>query len=259
MNPIKHPVETTVSDLEDTIRVLSYNIHKGFNPSNSRFILDEMRHAIRTVNAELVFLQEVTGNNEKQGKRHDNWIPEAQFEFLADQMWHHYAYGKNAIYQHGHHGNAILSKLPFEFWENTDVSQFKFSQRGILHGVIKHGIHVFCLHLGLLGVERRTQINMLIDTITKRVPLDAPLIIAGDFNDWNCSLDKRLKKSLNLREAFSEARGKPARTFPAAFPIFQLDRIYFRNLRLVDSSLLVDDHWQGLSDHCALYAEFETP
>ena len=44
-----------------------------------------------------------------------------QFEFLADSIWSHYAYGKNAIYQHGHHGNAILSELPFAISNNVDV------------------------------------------------------------------------------------------------------------------------------------------
>lgn len=242
----------------NVLRVLSYNIHKGFNPSNSRFLLEEMRHAIRSVNAELVFLQEVLGDHEKHSFNHPNWIPGAQFEYLADQIWPHFAYGKNAIYQHGHHGNAILSKRPFRFWENTDISQFKFSQRGILHGIVDGGIHVFCMHLGLLGFERRFQISALIRTIQKRVPEDAPLIIAGDFNDWRCSLDRKLRRELGVREAFSEVGGKPARTFPAGLPLFQLDRIYFRNIALVGANRLTDGRWRGLSDHCALYAEFTT-
>ncbi len=37
---------------------------------------------------------------------------DSQFAFLADEIWPHFAYGKNAIYSAGHHGNAILSKHP---------------------------------------------------------------------------------------------------------------------------------------------------
>ena len=83
--------------------------------------------------ADLVFLQEVVGerlsavtntaNLEKQG----NSYP--QFEYLADEVWPHHAYGRNAIYQKGHHGNAILSKNPFLGWDNVNVSQWWFSQR----------------------------------------------------------------------------------------------------------------------------------
>jgi endonuclease/exonuclease/phosphatase family metal-dependent hydrolase len=241
------------------LRILSYNIHKGFSPNNSRFVLDDIRHAIRTVNADLVFLQEVIGSNEKPNPKHENWIPGAQFEFLADEIWPHFAYGKNAIYQHGHHGNAILCKLPFSYWENTDVSRFKYSRRGILHGIVGEHLHVFCMHLGLLGFERRYQLQALIDTVERHVPPDAPLIIAGDFNDWKCAVDQKLYKRLGVKEAFREMRGQPARTFPAAMPLLQLDRIYYRGLDVVDVSRLVDDHWQNLSDHCALYAEFALP
>lgn len=243
----------------DCLRILSYNIHKGFSPRNSRFVLKEIRQAIRTVNADLVFLQEVLGSHEKHSEKHSNWIPGAQFEFLADEIWPHFAYGKNAIYQHGHHGNAILCKLPFSRWENTDVSRFKYSQRGILHGVIGDDLHVFCMHLGLLGFERRYQLQALIDTVEQQVPKDAPLIIAGDFNDWKCSVDRKLRNELGVNEAFREMRGKPARTFPVALPMLQLDRIYYRGLEVLDVSRLVDDHWQHLSDHCALYAEFALP
>lgn len=240
----------------DRLRILSYNIHKGFSPRNSRFVLKEIRQAIRTVNADLVFLQEVLGSHQKHSEKHSNWIPGAQFEFLADEIWPHFAYGKNAIYQHGHHGNAILCKLPFSRWENTDVSRFKYSQRGILHGVIGDNLHVFCMHLGLLGFERRFQLQALIETVEKHVPAGAPLIIAGDFNDWWCAVDGKLRRELGVREAFREMRGKPARTFPVAMPLLQLDRIYYRGLQVLDVSRLVDDHWQHLSDHCALYAEF---
>ncbi len=236
--------------------MLSYNIHKGFSPNNSRYILNEIRHAIRLVNADVIFLQEVLGDNNKHHRKHSNWIPGAQFEFLADEVWPHFAYGKNAIYQHGHHGNAILCKKPFSEWENTDVSHFKFSQRGILHGVIDNKLHVICMHLGLLGSERRNQVQSLVDMVKQKVPDDAPLIIAGDFNDWQCTLDKKLANQIGVKEAFREYKGAPARTFPSSLPMLQLDRIYYRNVKLWDAKRLSGTHWRGLSDHCPLFAEF---
>src|SRR5690349_18068205 len=102
------------------LRVVSYNIHKGFNMSNRRFILRRIRDAIRDVHPELVMLQEVLGEHKHHAERHKDWPEQAQFDFLAHELWPHVAYGRNAVYGAGHHGNAILSKYPFKFVENID-------------------------------------------------------------------------------------------------------------------------------------------
>ena len=46
---------------DKTLRVCSYNIHKGFSSTNSRYLLDEIKHAVQLVNVDLLFLQEVVG------------------------------------------------------------------------------------------------------------------------------------------------------------------------------------------------------
>jgi len=85
-----------ISDLQ--FRLCSYNIHKGFSSLNNRFVLNEIRHAIRLLNSDIVLLQEVMGEDiHPDARRQDN-----QFEFLADSVWSHHAYGKNAIYSKGH-------------------------------------------------------------------------------------------------------------------------------------------------------------
>ena len=246
--------------MSTSLRVISYNIHKGFSFSNTRYLLDEMRHSIRMVSADMVFLQEVVGENTHNHKTIDNWAPQ-QFEFLADEMWPHFAYGKNAIYSHGHHGNAILSHFPFETINNLDVSHIPTSQRGILVGKIRHleagrDIHVICLHFGLFAFERRRQIAILCATIEASLPADEPLIIAGDFNDWRGDSNKTLQK-LGLKEAFFQQHGHLAKTFPARLPILAMDRVYYRNLELLDAEVLSGHPWNDLSDHCALYAEFQ--
>src|SRR3989338_3836062 len=113
-----------------TLRVLSYNIHKGFSAGSRRFLLDAMREAIEIVHADIVLLQEVQGEHTGHLSRIPAYPSAAQFEFLADRLWPHYAYGKNAVYQHGHHGNAILSKYPILFHENIDVSTNRLESRG---------------------------------------------------------------------------------------------------------------------------------
>jgi len=243
-----------------TLRVISYNIHKGFSFGNTRYLLDEMRHSIRMVNADIVFLQEVVGENTQKRQSIDKWEPQ-QFEYLADDVWPHFAYGKNAIYSHGHHGNAILSHFPFDTFDNINVSHIPTSQRGILIGKMCHddfpaGIHLVCLHFGLFAFERRRQIAMLCEKIESSLPTDAPLLIAGDFNDWNLKSDQQLRSRLGLQEALLQKQGKSARTFPAFAPVLAMDRIYYRNLELLDAEVLSGHPWNDLSDHCALYAEF---
>lgn len=238
------------------LRVCTYNIHKGFCSMNLRFVLDELREAIRSADADLVFLQEVIGARLDAQPLH-NGAPVSQFEYLADQVWHHHAYGKNAVYQRGHHGNAILSKWPLLDWDNLDVSHWWFSQRGILFGRLDNGVYAICIHFGLLERERRRQLQQLREIIRNKVPADAPLMVAGDFNDWTLVLDRQLK-AMGLREALSDLLGRPAKTFPARLPLFRMDRIYYRNLRLRDAGVLSGGHWQRLSDHCALYASFDT-
>lgn len=236
--------------------ILSYNIHKGFSANNTAFLLHEIRDAIRKQRAELVFLQEVIGENSRHQRHLDHWPGAPQFEFLADQIWPHYAYGKNAIYQHGHHGNAILSKYPFDSWNNIDITRWRFSQRGILHGRILERIHVVCVHFGLLAAERRYQRRRLVRLIKHSVPAGAPLIIAGDFNDWTHQLGRRLQRSLGLQEVFQCLQGGHARTFPSKWPVLAMDRIYFRGLQLLDGERLLGHPWRDLSDHCALRASF---
>jgi signal transduction histidine kinase len=74
------------------------------------------------VAADVVFLQEIHGEHKGHQANLQDWPNEAQFEYLADSIWHHHAYGKNAVYPEGHHGNAILSKYPIKRWDNLDLT-----------------------------------------------------------------------------------------------------------------------------------------
>jgi endonuclease/exonuclease/phosphatase family metal-dependent hydrolase len=250
----------SMSEIINELRVCNYNINKGFCAANIRPILEELRHAIRTVDADLVFLQEVVGK--RLVTEGDSGVDDTvaleypQFEYLADEVWPHHAYGRNAIYQKGDHGNAILSKNPFHELDNIDISQWWFSQRGLLFGKLKIGIHVVCIHFGLFRGERRRQLKMLLELLAQKVPQDAPLIIAGDFNDWNGALHRELTRKYRFSEAYNNIYNRLAKTFPARLPLFAMDRIYFRNLRLIDAEVLSGAPWQRLSDHRALSAIF---
>ena len=243
------------------LKVLSYNIHKGFTLGNQNYILNQLRTAIRFVRADLVFLQEVLGKHERHKREIKGWPDHSQFEFLADKIWPHFAYGKNAVYSTGHHGNAILSRFPFSSWENIDISTTRYVKRGLLHGVIdipgfSKPLHAICLHMDLLKRQRAIQAGLLANRINKNVPTHCPLIIGGDFNDWGQSLAEDLELKLRLKEAFKEKKGAYAKTFPSKLPALPMDRIYFKRMNVLSAKCLSEPRWKKLSDHLAIYAEF---
>lgn len=239
----------------ERFRVLTLNIHKGFAIGPRRLVLNSIREILRDSGANLVFLQEVIGVNRKHEERLARWPEETQLEYLADTVWSHYAYGKNAIYQHGHHGNAILSEHPFSYWSNIDVSMLTFSRRGFIHGVIEPGVHVICAHFGLLEHERRQQVLQMVNHIQQNVPAEAPLIIAGDFNDWRHKSHATLLDNSGLVEAHELIHGQCAATFPAFFPMLRMDRIYLRGFAVHHCDSMSGSHWRDFSDHRALFAD----
>lgn len=247
-----------------SLTILSYNIHKGFSTSNINFVLRKMRESIRSVTPDIVFLQEVVGANEKHANHHADWPTESQFEFLADKVWPHFAYGKNAVYPEGHHGNAILSKFPIVAFSNIDLSTNPFEQRGVLHAEVAlpghdEPLHCLCLHLGLTRRGRKLQLERICDRIDEEIPVSASVILAGDFNDWSKVASATLARHADLHEAFKQKRGRYAATFPAALPLLALDRIYTRNLTVHEAAVLTGPTWRKLSDHAALLAELHLP
>lgn len=242
-----------------TLRLLTANIHMGFDISQRRFVLPDLRRAIAGVGADLVFLQEVVGAHAGHARRHSQWPSMPHYEFLADRLWPQFAYGRNAAYPAGHHGNALLSKFPVLRGDNHDISVAGHEGRGLLHCVIDvveqaTQVHALCVHLGLRERHRAHQLELLCRTVQREVPADAPLIVAGDFNDWRGRGHPRLL-DCGLHEVFERATGRLPRTFPARWPVLPLDRIYLRNARAREARVLADRPWAHLSDHAVLYAE----
>lgn len=239
------------------LRVLTVNVHKGFSPLNRRYVLPELREAVRAHHADVVFLQEVLGSHSRHGERHPGWSRLPQYEFLADSLWPMFAYGRNAVYPEGEHGNALLSKFPILEHHNFDVSVHGSEQRGLLHSVLalpgERRVHTVCVHLGLDERQRTQQLKLLCGLLDS-LPEDAPVVIAGDFNDWRQRADLMLA-SRGLFEVFTHAYGAPARSFPARWPLLRLDRIYLRNARAHEPRVMSRKPWSHLSDHLPLCVE----
>lgn len=261
------------------LRIATYNIHKGVSAFGRKARIHGIKEAVDLLDADLVFLQEVQGQHDYHAENHTRWPEVGQHEFLAGES-HESAYGMNAVYEHGHHGNALLSRFPIAYVMNHDVSDHAYEQRGILHAVIRAGgidVHCFVIHLGLFAASRRRQIQALIREVKEGLPADVPLIIAGDFNDWSKRLTQTLYQELGVIEAFDvdsqhalshfSLRGlkalfkRPhsvhARTFPAGLPWLCLDRVYLRGFKVVQAQVLGGAPWTLLSDHVPIVANLE--
>lgn len=246
------------SGIVPTLHVATFNIHKGFSQFNRRMMVHELRERLRHLNPDILFLQEVQGLHLGHAESHKNWPAGSQHEFLAEDVWAASAYGHNMVYDNGHHGNAILSRFPILHSHNQDVTHLRFEKRGLLHCRIElpegPPAHCVCVHLSLFGYSRRKQMTALADYIDQLAEPLAPLIIAGDFNDWSNSAGLQLARRLDLTEVFSAGDGHPACSFPAARPMFRLDRIYVRGFEVKQTEVHHGLPWSAISDHAALSA-----
>lgn len=184
------------------IRVVSYNIHKGRSATGSRESLSALRLGLYGLRPDLLFLQEVQGRNQHHSSL------DAQHESLAAALRMEAAYGCNAVRTGTDHGNALLSRYPIISFENQDVSDHRLEQRGLLHGIVRvDAAHVHCIvvHLGLFAGGRSRQVLALLERIRRVVPDHEPLLIAGDFNDWDNRLAPLFVEQLGLVEVFAAA------------------------------------------------------
>lgn len=148
------------------LRIATYNIHKGVTSFAGRPRILALKQALAQLDPDILFLQEVQGRHDLNALRHAaNWPQQGQHEYLAGDT-HHAAYGMNAVYDHGHHGNALISRFEIASIRNQDVSDHAYESRGILHCVVPvEGVDVHCyvIHLGLFAGGRRRQTDALID------------------------------------------------------------------------------------------------
>lgn len=238
-----------------TLRVLTYNIHKGMDARAHKSGLRALRQAVHNLACDVAFLQEVVGAHWREEHAGD----EHQAHFLAGRQWPYVVYESTRARRSGHYGNAILSRTPVLQWSDVDVSTNPFERRKLIHSVLAwpspgRRLHAVCVHLGLFERGRRRQIARICELVRERVPDDEPLVVAGDFNDWRGSASRMLREACGLIEAHEAVSGGPALTFPARFPLLTLDRIYVRGLTVEGVERPHGREWHALSDHAPLVA-----
>lgn len=237
------------------LRVATYNIHKGvqgIGPAR-RLEIHNLALAVETLDADIVCLQEVRAENRREAAYFTRWPALPQADFLAPEGYEA-VYHTNAFTRDGEHGNALLSRWPIIGYRHQDMSDHRFEQRGLLHvqlqalGMV---LHVIVVHFGLIPASRFRQAIQLRRYIRREVPRDAPLLVAGDFNDWGTRV-----RSLLRRDALQTWEGPRALTYPSRFPVAQLDQIFARGLQPLSLAAPRGRVWRRMSDHLPLIAEF---
>lgn len=244
----------------DSFIITSYNIHKGMSPLNRRVKMREIAAAIESITPDVLCLQEVQGQNLKRVMRYNEFPDQSQHEWFGEYLNLQNSYGKNSEYNHGHHGNAVLSRFPLDPKHNVNITVNRLEQRGVLHCEIQppngeRPIVVLCAHLNLLQHDRAKQYQAITEYVNEVINQSCPLVLAGDFNDWRKRSCELLGNRLNMQEVFIERHGKLPATFPAKMPMLCLDRIYVRNLSVKRAWVHTGSPWSQLSDHLPISAE----
>ena len=259
----RHTAAATTVDPAHTLRVATYNIHKGVRGvgPGKRLEIHNLGLGIEALDADLVFLQEVRSFHHADARRFERtwfgWPREGQADFLAPEGYD-VAYRTNAVTRHGEHGNALLSRWPIGDIGHHDVSDHRFEQRGLLHVPVTWNgmtVHTVVAHLGLMHASRVRQVERLAAFIAAHVPAHETLVVAGDFNDWGERLDAPMRDAGLERAVPAGAAAARMNTFPSRVPVFSLDRIYTRGLRCTSVAVPRGTAWARMSDHLPLVAE----
>lgn len=219
--------------------------------------LERIKSAAKETSSNVCFIQEVMGSDkEAKDVQFRN-----QLEYLADSVWGHYSYGKNAAYPKGDHGNAILSEYPIIQDKNIDLTLNKFEKRGLQHVIIhkpnsSEKINLLNTHLNLRAGHRLKQIKIIQDYVNTHIKENEPIIFCGDFNDWNFEIHQYVTQNMGFKEAHVEASGGLPKTFPSRYPVVCLDRVYFKNLKIQKINNLKSGDWWKMSDHLPLSVHF---
>ena len=165
---------------KDSIRVVDYNIHQGFN-INGYLDLEGIARVIESSGADIVALEEVSRG----------WVVNGSadtYEWLADRLNMRYKLFVPASDQVW--GNAILSKYPLRLISSGFLPRLEAPlRRSFLlaevslesHGSINENINILCTHVHHIkgeGFIREQQVQFLLDEWNGL----ARTVIMGDFN-----------------------------------------------------------------------------
>lgn len=155
------------------MKILSYNIHRG-KDINKKDKIKQMIKYIKTVNCDCICLQEVLYH---------------QFIKIKEALKMEGVFAANVNTKTTKYGICILTKYNIKRSDHIFISSKK-EQRGLLCINIstnnKKSLNIINTHLGLDKEERNNQIAEILDFKNRLIN---PVIICGDLNDKNISIN----------------------------------------------------------------------
>ncbi len=153
--------------------------------------IHDVRVALNSIDADVVFLQEVQDRNDRLVRHAEQPAARSSTFLHCADLRCITAYGKNAVYPHGHHGNAIVSRhadrpvrQPRHLRSRAREARACCTRsRAAARGARGNPPDQRALR-SVQAQPRAAGGDSLIDFVRAEVPPRAPLIIAGDFNDW---------------------------------------------------------------------------
>ncbi len=136
------------------MRLLTYNIHKGFGGRDRRYSLERIIRVIEEENPDLICLQEVDRNVSRT--RHDDQ-PKLLSEYFRAAA---HLYQLNVPLREGGYGNLVLSRWPVRSRHHLSLRLKRRKPRGAQLAVVETPegpLHLVNWHLGLNERERRWQ------------------------------------------------------------------------------------------------------
>jgi endonuclease/exonuclease/phosphatase family metal-dependent hydrolase len=249
-----------VDDSPMQIRIITYNVHKCIGGVDRRYRPKRIHETIDHYRPDVVLLQEVDSDAKRSQGDH-------QTELLGDMLgMRHRAYYPNVTLRRGGaYGNAVLSRFPLTDSQNIDLTVPPKKRRGVVHVRARirpdgeshtRTLHVFNMHLGLMGMERKIQLRRFLeaDSIADLHP-DAPVVVGGDLNDLYGTLGPKVLEPAGFRTA-----RKIGPTFPAYAPLRTLDGLYVRGQIVIKHMFRADvGVARQASDHLPLVADLVLP
>jgi endonuclease/exonuclease/phosphatase family metal-dependent hydrolase len=231
----------TDAEPRGSITAVSYNIHSSTGRDGS-IAPARILGVIADTGASIVGLQEVDARTGKPGALD-------QFRYFAEHSGMHSIAGPNIVDHRGEYGNALLTSWTIETSRLVRLGVRSYEPRGAIVAILRCGstrLQVVNTHLGLRPAERREQVRRLAAEVGD---FGGPTLFMGDFNVW--------RRRSSLLASIGAPLGGTAvpLSFPAARPLFALDRVWSRPAGIVESVRSVRSaQTRAASDHLPLVA-----
>lgn len=234
------------------MRLLSYNIHKGFGGRDRLYRFNRIIEVIEQLKPDLICLQEVD-QNVKRSQFDDQPRMLAEYFQFPESI-----YQQNVFKKEGGYGNLLMSRWELANFHHVNLKMLNYKTRGAQAAVIdtpEGPLHLVGCHLGLLDKLRHMQVDHLMKHQAFKEAEKLPTLIVGDFNDWLNKLAEGPFQSHGYKQITEPISN--FRSFPAFLPLGNLDKAFAHGPIVVENAMVVSNKLtKAASDHLPLAIDF---